>query len=154
MRASHRHHRRFLPGILIWVVALAPFTSMAQEGQTHWEQLAAYWAPLIAQSTRHECRTDVLTSFDFDGDWNGANNAQGGRAMPMIGDADDGYVLDLGNREQTARSFVALGALLFDRSDFKALATKPSEYCYWLLGKDTDCRWSRIAPASEVPSLS
>lgn len=77
--------------------------------------------------------------------------SEGGRAMPMIGDADDGYVLDLGNRTDAAPSFVALGALLFHRSDFKAATTDPSENCYWLLGPDVDRVWSGIADADKAP---
>jgi len=64
----------FVPALPALLLLLAPFSAPAQDDQTDWAQLAAHWAPLINQSTRHEFRTDVITAFDFDGDWNAANN--------------------------------------------------------------------------------
>ncbi len=51
---------------------------------------------------------------------------------PNAGDADDGYVLDLGERPASARELLSVGACLFD-DDELALAAA-SESAYWLLG--------------------
>jgi hypothetical protein len=53
----------------------------------------------------------------------------------MFGDGDDGYVLDLGEREDRARSLLAVAAVLFERPDFKALSAGCREPLFWLLGR-------------------
>ncbi len=58
----------------------------------------------------------------------------GDSVSPMFGDSDDGYVLDLGMNLGDPRSLMAIGAVLFDRNDFKALAGDFPESAYWLLG--------------------
>lgn len=57
-----------------------------------------------------------------------------GGSWPMLGDADDGYVIDLGDRGDSARALLSVGAELFDRQDFRGLAGGASEPCLWLLG--------------------
>jgi hypothetical protein len=58
-----------------------------------------------------------------------------GGSLPMIGDADDGYVLDLGGSER-GRELLAVGASLFNRPDFKAQASACPEPALWLLGPE------------------
>jgi len=58
----------------------------------------------------------------------------GDSVSPMFGDSDDGHVLDLGMNLGDPRSLMAIGAVLFERSDFKALACGFPESAYWLLG--------------------
>jgi Heparinase II/III-like protein/Heparinase II/III N-terminus len=61
---------------------------------------------------------------------------QGGDQPPMFGDADDGYVLDLGGERSDPRSLLTVGAAIFRRSDFKAASRGYHEWAYWLLGDD------------------
>jgi len=61
---------------------------------------------------------------------------EGGDRIPMFGDCDDGYVLDLGKNPHSIKEWLAVGAALFGRGEFKATAgsTVP-ETVRWLLGK-------------------
>jgi hypothetical protein len=60
----------------------------------------------------------------------------GGDALPMYGDADDGYVLDLGNRTDDPAGVLATGAGLFNRPDFAQAAGGPQQTARWLLGRE------------------
>lgn len=59
---------------------------------------------------------------------------EGGDALPMFGDCDDGYVLDLDGRANHVRGLLAVGAAVFGRGDFKALSGGCGERVFWLLG--------------------
>ncbi|MBI4581894.1 MAG: alginate lyase family protein [Planctomycetes bacterium] len=61
---------------------------------------------------------------------------EAGDPLPMFGDSDDGYVVDLGGRENLGRSLLAVGAALFGRPNLKALATGSHEPIFWLLGPE------------------
>lgn len=56
--------------------------------------------------------------------------------MPMIGDADDGYVVRLSQERDFSpyRSLLATGAVLFSRPDFKFKARSFDDKSRWLLG--------------------
>lgn len=56
--------------------------------------------------------------------------------VPMIGDADDGYVVRLSHEPGFCpyRSLLATGALLFERSDFARKAGRLDDKTRWLLG--------------------
>jgi len=69
---------------------------------------------------------------------------EGGDALPMFGDADEGYVLDLGGERGDFREWMAVGAVLFKRADFKARARRYSETAWWLLGRDGREGWDSI----------
>jgi len=58
--------------------------------------------------------------------------------IPMIGDADDGYVSDLSKETDFCpyKSLLATGAVLFKRADFKIKAGKLDDKSKWLLGGD------------------
>ena len=74
--------------------------------------------------------------------------SEGGDCLPMFGDADDGYVLDLGE-PRDVRAWLAVGAVVFGRSDFKAWAGEYSETAWWLLGDEGREQFDRIPlPAS------
>jgi hypothetical protein len=60
-----------------------------------------------------------------------------GGPLPMIGDADDGYVLDLGSAPGDARGLLSVGAGMFNRQDFAAAAGGYQEWAFWTLGEDT-----------------
>lgn len=60
---------------------------------------------------------------------------EGGECLPMFGDRDDGYVLDLGSNPEDTKSLLAIAAILFNRTDFANQASTYSEPARWLLGK-------------------
>ncbi|MFC1634015.1 alginate lyase family protein, partial [Planctomycetota bacterium] len=64
-----------------------------------------------------------------------AKLSEGSDYLPSFGDSDDGYVLDLGSNPHSIKEWLAVGAALFGRSDFKAAAGAVSETVRWLLGK-------------------
>lgn len=59
-----------------------------------------------------------------------------GGSPPLFGDCDDGYVLDLGGSLGDPKTLMAIGAVLYERPDFKALAGEFSEPAMWLLGAE------------------
>ncbi|MBN1512281.1 MAG: alginate lyase family protein [Phycisphaerae bacterium] len=60
--------------------------------------------------------------------------AEGGESLPMFNDADDGHVLRLCARSRRVAGLLAIGAVLFERGDFKALADDCGEPVFWMLG--------------------
>jgi uncharacterized heparinase superfamily protein len=60
---------------------------------------------------------------------------EGGDGLPLFGDCDDGYVLDLGRDPHDIRQWLSVGAAVFGRSDFKAWAGGYAEPVEWLLGE-------------------
>lgn len=69
--------------------------------------------------------------------------------VPMIGDADDGYVTRLARDEQFDgyRSLLATGAILFGHSGFKEKAKSLDDKTLWLLGPDSPKIWEDIQPS-------
>jgi len=61
--------------------------------------------------------------------------SDGGDHLPAFGDGDDGYVLDVGGDPRDAKEWLAVGAALFDRPDFKKVAGTYAEPVRWLLGE-------------------
>jgi hypothetical protein len=61
-----------------------------------------------------------------------------GGNIPMVGDADDGLVIRLSPAPHWCpfRSLLATGAVLFQRSDFRAKAGRLDEQTVWLLGDE------------------
>jgi len=70
---------------------------------------------------------------------------EGGEPLPMFGDCDDGYVLDLGCRPGDASGWLATGAVLFERSDLKTWAGTLAEPAFWLLGPSARDHWNVLA---------
>ncbi|GMU24804.1 MAG: hypothetical protein AMXMBFR13_48750 [Phycisphaerae bacterium] len=77
-----------------------------------------------------------------------------GGEPPMYGDADDGYVLDLGNRQVSPLELLAIGAILFNRPDFKAEAGAFGEPAFWLLGHGGYERYEAIPLSAERQSIA
>ena len=75
---------------------------------------------------------------------------EGGSTVPLFGDCDDGYVLDLGARD--VHGLLAIAAILFGRGDFKALAENCEEPARWLLGRTAFDRWQQL-PAKASATL-
>ena len=69
-----------------------------------------------------------------------------GGGYPMIGDADDGMVLDLGTGGVDLRGMLAAGARLFDRADFARLSDGHTEWATWLTGV------AEVAPNDALPA--
>ena len=74
--------------------------------------------------------------------------SEGGEELPVFGDCDDGYVLDLGGNPRDVRGWLAAGAALFGRSDFKAWSGGYSEAAAWLLGAVGKDRFDALPEAS------
>jgi hypothetical protein len=76
---------------------------------------------------------------------------EGGTAPPMIGDSDDGYVLDLGDSRES-RALFCVGAVLFGRADFKAWGGRYAESARWLLGRSSRSAFDALGstPAGEL----
>ena len=72
-------------------------------------------------------------------------------SIPLVGDADDGRVQKLGTQSiNDHRYLLALGAVLFDRADFKRAAGCFRDEAFWLLGPDGAASFDTIA-LSEAP---
>ena len=57
--------------------------------------------------------------------------------LPMIGDSDDGSVTKLGQIDGlNVKELLAVGAVLYERGDFKKISKNYSEVAFWLLGID------------------
>jgi len=81
--------------------------------------------------------------------------SEGGHALPMFGDSDDGYVLDLSDGKPDARTLLAIGAVLFGRKDFAAVAGDCPEAVEWLFGSAGVERFAALVGASiEEPICS
>lgn len=59
--------------------------------------------------------------------------AEGGDKLPLFGDCDDGYVLNLGSSQHDTGALLCIGAVLFGRQDFRAWAGTYREPAHWLL---------------------
>ena len=79
--------------------------------------------------------------------------AEGGEEPPAYGDADDGYVLDLGSRHDVP-SLLSTGAVLFGRADFKRWAGSLREATVWLLGPDARTAFAAVPVQAEAPLRS
>lgn len=62
-----------------------------------------------------------------------ASLAEGG-PLPLFGDQDDGYVLDLGNHSRDVEALMDIGCRLFKMSDTARRLASPAESTWWLLG--------------------
>jgi hypothetical protein len=71
---------------------------------------------------------------------------EGGEEVPMVGDCDDGYVLDLGGAPGDPRSALSVGAIIYNRGDFKRLAGGLAEPAHWLLGHSAPQQFAAIVP--------
>ena len=76
----------------------------------------------------------------------------GGSHLPLMGDSDDGYVLDLGSTCYDFRSLLCMGAVHFNRPDFKVWAGQYREPCFWLLGPESLRRFNGI-DKSAIPEI-
>ncbi len=78
----------------------------------------------------------------------------GDEFAPMYGDSDDGYVLDLGRRLNDPSTLMGVGAVLFERADFKALVGECREPVFWLFGDHGLRRFEDIDGRQPSPAQS
>lgn len=71
-----------------------------------------------------------------------------GGNVPMIGDADDGFVIRLSREADWCpfRSLLATGAVLYRRGDFRAKAGQLDEQSLWLLGESARAGFRELIP--------
>jgi len=91
----------------------------------------------------------LATMFDF-----ACALGEGGESSPMFGDSDDGYVLDIGSGPADRRGWLAVGAALFGRSDFKQAAAGGAEGAFWLLGSAGWAQLEQVAEPREDEALA
>jgi hypothetical protein len=70
--------------------------------------------------------------------------SEGSGRLPALGDADDGYVLDLGPGPPGIKDLLCIGAILFKRSDFKECSGGFREPALWLLGSEAKQRFDDL----------
>ncbi len=80
--------------------------------------------------------------------------SEGGDRLPAFGDGDDGYVLNIGNDPLNIKEWLAVGAALFERSDFKAWAGGYAEPVEWLLGTPGRQSFKSIPEQQNKTSIS
>ena len=76
-----------------------------------------------------------------------------GGNVPMLGDADDGFVVRLDPARSFCRyrSLLATGAVLFGRPDFKAKARALDDKTRWLLGREAVEQFEAMGEPRSVP---
>jgi hypothetical protein len=79
---------------------------------------------------------------------------EGGDALPMFGDADDGYVLDLGAGPGEVSGWLALGAALLGDEELARRAGPGREPVAWLLGRDAVAWLDRVPQPAQAPALA
>lgn len=72
---------------------------------------------------------------------------EGGQELPMFGDNDDGYVLDLDENPRDPRPWLAVGAALFQDPQLKVWAGGSTMAVAGLLGRDFESRYERMTTA-------
>jgi len=77
--------------------------------------------------------------------------AEGGDALPLFGDCDDGYVLNLGSSPHDTRTLLGIGAVLTGRRDFRTWAGRWQEPAQWLFGKAGRERFDAIPALPPAP---
>lgn len=77
--------------------------------------------------------------------------AQGGEDYPMLGDQDDGYVLDLGNHVHDINALCDLASYLYDNEIFLSNSHEASESAFWLFNQRKD---KKRAPSLQPTSLT
>ena len=91
-------------------------------------------AGIIARATRRDFPSSYWSRLEKMFEFLAALS-EGGDRVPMLGDGDDGYVLDLGHDPRCVQEWLAVGTALFTRVDFKARAGGYAEPVEWLLGE-------------------
>jgi len=80
--------------------------------------------------------------------------SEGGENLPLFGDCDDGYVLDLGCEHHDFRAWLSVGAVLLGRPDMKRWSRKFSEPARWLLGRQGRRLYDGIAAPDDDGTIA
>ncbi len=81
--------------------------------------------------------------------------SEAGGAVPLFGDCDDGYVVNLGETHGDCQGLLSVGAILFGRAEFKTWARGCAESSRWLLGGTAPAHFEEITPLpAETPLVS
>lgn len=78
---------------------------------------------------------------------------EGGAGLPMFGDCDDGYVLDLGDGPHDTSALLGIGAVLFNRPDFARSAQSYPQSVRWLLESESRGKFSELSGNVENKKL-
>ncbi len=80
--------------------------------------------------------------------------AEGGEMLPMFGDADDGYVVDLDAGGPAFRAWLNVGSVLFDDPQLASGGIEHAEAAWWLFGGEAVARLERACrrPAGPLHS--
>jgi len=77
----------------------------------------------------------------------------GGGYLPMFGDCDDGYVLDLGNAPDDPYGLLCLGAVIFQHPELKRWSAYFRQPAWWLFGREGLDKFQVLSTSTEnVPS--
>lgn len=79
---------------------------------------------------------------------------EGGDGLPMLGDCDDGYVLDLDANPHDVRPWLAIGAAVFNDPELKAWAGHYCEAGHWLLGPEGQASFEALTALPEDRRLA
>ena len=107
-------------------------------------------AGIIARKTGKDFSEAYWSRLERMVEFLGALN-EGGASLPMIGDSDDGYVLDLGDSREI-RALLCVGSELFRRADFAGGAGSYAETARWLLDRSSRERFEALLspPADDL----
>ncbi len=72
------------------------------------------------------------------------NFSEEGEILTLFGDYDDGYVLDLGDKGDQLRGLLSVGAILFNRPDFKSLSGGYKETARCLMGTKGEEKYNLV----------
>jgi hypothetical protein len=109
-------------------------------------------AALLGRANGDEFSTDVWRAIERGIEFSMLMQQPDG-STPRIGGADDGKPIRLEHLPLwDFRPYQAIGAVLFDRPDFKASAGRFFEDALWLLGTDGADRFAALAAVSPRPS--
>lgn len=107
---------------------------------------------LVGSWTGNDFRADYLARLQAMVEFVAALGAGG--PLPMFGDADDGYVLDLGDGPTDVGALMDLGCRLFDLSDNARRQARPSEAAFWLFGQPDHDVPERPGAAPDLPPVA
>jgi uncharacterized heparinase superfamily protein len=111
-----------------------------------------YTATVLCQKNRIALEISFLLRLEAMFDFALAYTRPDGSA-PTVGDADNGRLFQFSPREDfnDHRHALSVGAILFDRPDFRSAATGFSEDALWLFGGEGFEKHQRLQPIPRIP---
>lgn len=131
-------------------------TSVEQAMSYHHFTLGLYLqAMLLAQANNLEVPTDMRARLEQALEFSMYSIQPDGR-HPIIGDNDNACAFYFGEKAAwDYRDYLALGALLYKRGDFKYVAEQYHEACLWFLGPESFAQFEKLeaAPPAKASCL-